>query len=72
MSLAGRSAMDRVEMLYSRQVFVYNDHVIKGGVLPSLVELFSDITSSLDDKVSAKLPAYHTQFSKVAGKAVAL
>ena len=50
-SMPGRSAMDNVEMLYSRQVYVYNDHVIQGGVLPSLVDLLADVTTSLDDKV---------------------
>ena len=51
-SMPGRSAMDNVEMLYSRQVYVYNDHVIQGGVLPNLVDLMADATSSLDDKVN--------------------
>ncbi len=49
--LPGRSAMDNVEMLYARQVFVYNDHVIKGGVLPSMVDMFTEATATLDDKV---------------------
>ena len=47
----GRSAMDNTEMAYARQVYIYNDHVIQGGVLPSLVEMFSQVAQTMDDKV---------------------
>ncbi len=50
----GRSAMDNTEMAYARQVYIYNDHVIQGGVLPSLTEMFSQVAQTLDDKVNVK------------------
>ncbi len=50
-SMHGRSAMDNTEMAYARQVYVYYDHVIQGGVLPSLTEMFSQVAQTMDDKV---------------------
>ena len=34
------------------QVYVYNDHVVQGGIKPSLVELFTEAAAKLDDQVS--------------------
>ena len=50
-NMPGRSAMDNVEMAYARQVYIYNDHVIQGGIQPSLVEMFSEVAEKIDDKV---------------------
>ena len=50
-SMGGRSAMDATEMAYARQVYVYNDQVVQGGVMPSLVNMFAETAQSLDDKV---------------------
>ena len=33
------------------QVYVYNDHVIQGGVLPRLGDMLAEAMESLDDKV---------------------
>ncbi|XP_064611037.1 nuclear pore complex protein Nup93-like [Liolophura sinensis] len=49
-SMHGRSALDNVEMAYARQVFAYNDQIIKGGLRPNLVEMFSEVAQIIDDK----------------------
>ncbi|KAI0235619.1 Nuclear pore complex protein Nup93 [Lamellibrachia satsuma] len=55
MNLQGRSAMDSVEMAYSRQVYIYNDKVVQGGNKPSLVNMFISVASSMEDKKVAEL-----------------
>lgn len=45
-----RSAMDNIEMLYSKQVYVYNERVIQGGIKPNLAAQFADVASQIDDK----------------------
>ncbi|XP_059162487.1 nuclear pore complex protein Nup93-like [Physella acuta] len=46
----GRSSLDNVEMAYARQVFIYNEHVIENGILPSLVDMFLQVANSIGDK----------------------
>ena len=50
-TMSGRSTMDANEMAYARQVYLYNDRVVQGGVKPSLVNMFADIANNMDDKV---------------------
>lgn len=45
-----RSAMDNVEMAYARQVYVYNECVVQGGIKPNLADKFSEVGEKLDDK----------------------
>lgn len=33
------------------QVFIYNEHVIENGILPSLVDMFLQVANSIGDKV---------------------
>jgi len=54
-SMQGRSAMDNVEMAYARQVYMYNEHVISGGVLPSLSDMLAEVGETLDDKNVSEL-----------------
>ncbi|XP_055955710.1 nuclear pore complex protein Nup93 [Patella vulgata] len=46
----GRSNLDHIETAYARQVYVYNEQVIEGGIKPSLVDMFYDVAKSFDDK----------------------
>eukprot|EP00057_Strongylocentrotus_purpuratus_P013801 XP_011668275.1 PREDICTED: nuclear pore complex protein Nup93-like [Strongylocentrotus purpuratus] len=41
--IEGRSAMDSMEMAYARQVYIYNDKVVKGGMKPNLISLFEEM-----------------------------
>ena len=50
-NIQGRSAMDNIEMAYARQVYIYNDHVIQGGVLPKLGDKLAEAAETFDDKV---------------------
>ena len=50
-NIQGRSAMDNVEMAYARQVYIYNDQVIQGGVLPKLGDKLAEAAETFDDKV---------------------
>ena len=38
-------------MAYSRQLYIYNDQVVQGGIKPSLVDLFAQIANKFDDQV---------------------
>ncbi|KAL4234656.1 Nucleoporin nup93 [Mactra antiquata] len=50
-SMHGRSALDNVEMAYSRQVYEYNEQVINSAYLkPNLVDMFYDVSRGLDNK----------------------
>ena len=49
--MQGRSMLNDVEMAYSRQIFIYNEQVIQGGMKPSLVNLCVEMANSLDDQV---------------------
>ncbi|XP_005108355.1 nuclear pore complex protein Nup93 [Aplysia californica] len=46
----GRSSLDHIEMAYARQVFVYNEHVIENGILPSLVDMFLEVAHKINDQ----------------------
>ncbi|KAH9515701.1 Nucleoporin nup93 [Bulinus truncatus] len=46
----GRSSLDHIEMAYAREVFIYNEHVIEGGILPSLVDLFVKVANNIGDQ----------------------
>jgi len=49
--MQGRTMLDDVEMAYSRQIYMYNEQVIQGGMKPSLVNLCAEMASTLDDQV---------------------
>eukprot|EP00057_Strongylocentrotus_purpuratus_P013802 XP_011668276.1 PREDICTED: nuclear pore complex protein Nup93-like [Strongylocentrotus purpuratus] len=49
--IEGRSAMDSMEMAYARQVYIYNDKVVKGGMKPNLISLFEEMAQQFEDKV---------------------
>ena len=51
--MQGRTMLDDVEMAYSRQIYVYNEQVIQGGMKPSLVHMCAEMANSLDDQVLA-------------------
>ncbi|KAK2189808.1 hypothetical protein NP493_96g07020 [Ridgeia piscesae] len=55
MNMQGRTAMDSVEMAYAKQVYIYNDKVVQGGIKPSLVDMFSSVASTMEDKKVAEL-----------------
>uniref|UniRef100_A0A0B7A299 Nuclear pore protein n=1 Tax=Arion vulgaris TaxID=1028688 RepID=A0A0B7A299_9EUPU len=46
----GRSSLDSIEIAFARQVFVYNEHVIENGILPSLVDMFKEVASKTGDQ----------------------
>ncbi|ESO86520.1 hypothetical protein LOTGIDRAFT_179365 [Lottia gigantea] len=46
----GRSNLDHIETAYARQVYVYNEQVIEGGIRHSLVDMFYEVAKSFDDK----------------------
>ncbi|XP_041455618.1 nuclear pore complex protein Nup93-like [Lytechinus variegatus] len=48
--IEGRSAMDAMEMAYARQVYIYNDKVVKGGTKPNLISLFEEMSQQFEDK----------------------
>lgn len=48
--IEGRSTMDSVEMAYARQVYIYNDKVVKGGMKPNLINLFEEMAQQFEDK----------------------
>ncbi|XP_072013036.1 nuclear pore complex protein Nup93-like [Amphiura filiformis] len=54
-SMEGRSAMDSMEMAYARQVYVYNDSVVHGGVRPNLIQLFEHVGQQFEDKRIANM-----------------
>jgi len=33
------------------QVYIYNDKVVQGGIKPSLVDMFSSVAGTMEDKV---------------------
>ncbi|XP_006820413.2 nuclear pore complex protein Nup93-like [Saccoglossus kowalevskii] len=49
-TMQGRSAMDNVEMAYSRQLFIYNDRIVHTGNKPNLIELFQQVADKIDDE----------------------
>ncbi|KAK2144899.1 hypothetical protein LSH36_721g01052 [Paralvinella palmiformis] len=49
-NMQGRTMLDDVEMAYSRQIYMYNEQVIQGGMKPSLVNLCAEMASTLDDQ----------------------
>lgn len=38
---------------------MYNEQVLQGSIRPSLVDAFSDVAVSLDDKVQSTVSGYH-------------
>ncbi|KAK3777041.1 hypothetical protein RRG08_008893 [Elysia crispata] len=46
----GRSSLDHAEMAYARQVFVYNEHVIENGILPSLIDMFAEVANNIGEQ----------------------
>jgi hypothetical protein len=48
---AVRSLLDNQEMAYAKQVIEYNKVVVQGVIRPSLVDKFSQVADSLNDKV---------------------
>ena len=46
-----RSLLDNQEMAYAKQVTDYNKIVVQGVIRPSLVDKFSQVADSLNDKV---------------------
>jgi nuclear pore complex protein Nup93 len=46
-----RSLLDNQEMAYAKQVTDYNKVVVQGVIRPSLVDKFSQVADSLNDKV---------------------
>jgi nuclear pore complex protein Nup93 len=46
-----RSLLDNQEMAYAKQVTDYNKVVVQGVIRPSLVDKFSQVAESLNDKV---------------------
>lgn len=45
-----RSAMDNIEMLYAKEVYMYNERVIQGGIKPNLATQFANVAAQIDDK----------------------
>jgi nuclear pore complex protein Nup93 len=43
--------MDNQEMAYAKQVIDYNKLVVQGVIRPSLIDKFSQVADSLNDKV---------------------
>ena len=43
--------MDNVEMAYSKQLYVYNEQVLQGGIKPNLVDMCSEVADKLEDQV---------------------
>jgi nuclear pore complex protein Nup93 len=56
LGVGGRTTMDQQEMAYSRQLYVYNDQVVQGGITPKLGDLFAEAARKFDDLVSAYIP----------------
>ncbi|KAI2653509.1 Nuclear pore complex protein Nup93 [Labeo rohita] len=46
----GRSALDSVEVAYSRQIYVFNEKIVNGHLQPNLGDLCASVAESLDDK----------------------
>ena len=40
-----------INVSFSLQVFVYNEHVIENGILPSLVDMFAEVANNIGDQV---------------------
>ncbi|XP_060553313.1 nuclear pore complex protein Nup93-like [Ruditapes philippinarum] len=50
-SMQGRSALDNVEMAYSRQVYDYNEQIINSAYIkPNLADMFNEATKTFDNK----------------------
>ena len=49
----GRSTLNRVELAYAREIFNYNNIILKGASRPNLVQKFAHVAEEFgDDKVS--------------------
>lgn len=53
--MQGRSMLDSTEMAYSRQVFLYNESAIQGGVRRNLVDLFAEVARQMDNPNAVEL-----------------
>ncbi|XP_071785698.1 nuclear pore complex protein Nup93-like [Asterias amurensis] len=63
--MEGRSAMDSVEMAYARQVYLYNDKVVHGGIRPNLIHDFEQVSHQFDDKRVSELWAMVREMSSI-------
>ncbi|KAK8779261.1 hypothetical protein V5799_019398 [Amblyomma americanum] len=45
-----RSTMSAAEVAYAREVYLYNESVIKGGTRPKLAERFKAVSKEIDDR----------------------
>uniref|UniRef100_A0A8C2JUF6 Nuclear pore complex protein Nup93 n=1 Tax=Cyprinus carpio TaxID=7962 RepID=A0A8C2JUF6_CYPCA len=46
----GRSALNNVEVAYSRQIYIFNEKIVNGHLQPNLGDLCASVAESLDDK----------------------
>uniref|UniRef100_A0A8C3NTU9 Nuclear pore complex protein Nup93 n=1 Tax=Cyanoderma ruficeps TaxID=181631 RepID=A0A8C3NTU9_9PASS len=60
----GRSSLDRVEMAYARQIYIYNEKIVNGHLQPNLVDLCA-ATAGLDDKNISEMWAMVKQMTDV-------
>ncbi|XP_056137865.1 nuclear pore complex protein Nup93 isoform X2 [Lampris incognitus] len=49
-AVAGRSALDSVEVAYGQQIYIFNEKIVNGHIQPSLGDLCASVAESLDDK----------------------
>ncbi|XP_069674985.1 nuclear pore complex protein Nup93-like [Periplaneta americana] len=66
-----RSLLDNQEMAYAKQVIDYNKIVVQGVIRPSLVEKFSQVADSLNDKKVSELWEMVRYMSQVPPRATA-
>lgn len=50
-----RSAMSAIEVAYAREVSLYNEQVIQGGLRPNLAQCFRALAKDLDDRNALEL-----------------
>ncbi|XP_033102112.1 nuclear pore complex protein Nup93-like [Anneissia japonica] len=48
--MSSRSGMDHVQMGYSRQMYLFNECVVQGGLPPDILDLCTKVAKQLDDK----------------------
>ncbi|XP_042895519.1 nuclear pore complex protein Nup93 [Parasteatoda tepidariorum] len=55
MNLNSRSTMDNTEMMYAKELSLYNEQVVRGGIKCNLAEKFHSYFKNLDDKKVVEL-----------------
>ncbi|XP_022098079.1 nuclear pore complex protein Nup93-like isoform X2 [Acanthaster planci] len=65
MAMDGRSAMSSMELAYAREVYKYNDRVVRGGVRPNLIRLFEQISLQFEDNRVSELWAMVREMTSV-------